>query len=86
MFTLIFLQTTTIFRDSIFTECGISHSHYMLISQLPHQEVEGMVVLLEANKAAQQLTAVRAERGLVRWTPLKIFLNIITYSSFIGIK
>ena len=40
------------------TKLGMTHSHYMLVRHLSHDEAEGMVVvILEANKAAKQLTA-----------------------------
>ena len=45
------VQTTDTSNVDMCTNCGMSHSHFMLISHLSHQQVEGMVVaLLQTNK------------------------------------
>ena len=42
---LTFLQTTDKSEVDIFTQSGMSHSHYMLVSGLSHQDEEGVVLL-----------------------------------------
>ena len=54
-----FLQTTDMSKADICTKHGTSHSRYILISWVSHQELEGTeTVLFQANKSAKQLTTV----------------------------
>lgn len=56
----LFLQTTETSEANICTTRVTSPSHYLIINQRSHQEVEGpeVVSLLQSNKAAKQLTTV----------------------------